>query len=90
MHRKWILRLLYGDLGRKPQRKQRGGHMARHLERHGEVELTSAFGVISVASMRRILQRSGQNDRPDRLPGTTLPSTQPALVRRPHAADCLG
>ncbi len=94
LHRKSILRLLRGELGRKPRRTQRGrtygeavekairviAHsldypcaerlrpnlvaMAQHLERHGELEVTAEvyehLKWISVATVRRILQRGGQ------------------------------
>ncbi len=94
MHRKSILRLMHGELGRKPRRKQRGRtygeevekavgviaysldypcaerlrpnlvEMAKHLERHGELELKPEvcehLRWISVSTLRRMLQRGGQ------------------------------
>jgi hypothetical protein len=94
MHRKSVLRLIHGELERKPRRRQRGRtygedveaairviahsldypcaerlrpnlvEMAKHLERHGELEITPEvsehLGWISVSTLRRILQRGGQ------------------------------
>ncbi len=92
LHRKSLLRLINGELARKPRRKQRGKTygaevdaaigkiaksldypcaerlqpnlvwMAEHLERHGELRLTSELrrqlATISVSSVRRRLPRT--------------------------------
>ncbi len=100
MHRKSLIRLLNGDLERRPRRKQRGRKygvkvhlalkvigestdyvcaerlqpnlvwLAEHLTSHGELEaspeLLDQLSRISVSTVRRVLQRLGQ-DQP-RLP----------------------
>jgi hypothetical protein len=94
LHRKSLIRLIKGDLARKPRRKQRGKiygaeikdmvevitrsldypcaerlqpnlvWMGKHLERHGELELSTAvqdkLEQISVSTLKRLLPSSGR------------------------------
>ena len=96
LHRKSLIRLMWGSLGRKVRHKQRGrtygpevdhplrviseSHdyicaerlqptlvgMATHLARHGEIEasprLLDQLSRISVSTLRRILNRLGQDE----------------------------
>jgi hypothetical protein len=97
LHRKSLLRLINGELARKPRRKQRGKSygaqvkiavqrvaesldypcaerlqprlvwMAKHLEAHGEMEITpevqQQLGRISVSTLRRMLGPVGQEKK---------------------------